>query len=223
MDCWGTIEPVNLVEMEKVFRQLEHDRDVTVGGPHFASLINAYGCVAKDLDKAVAAFESIATKPYVLRAPASAIRLPDPICYEAIINVFVSHRRTDLIRQYLERLKVTHVHMTAYVANLVIKGMAQCGDMEGARALFESLEDPPSGLAGHVRHNHGDGEAEMEVPSIDDGPVYREVSIYLMSGSLRSEEPAFCQPSTWEAMVRAELGAGERFKAEELLRRMETR
>ncbi|KAG8937899.1 hypothetical protein FRC00_010614 [Tulasnella sp. 408] len=64
MDCYGTIEPINLVEMEKVFRQLEHDHSVQVGGPHFASLINAYGCVAKDLDRAIAIFESIANKPY---------------------------------------------------------------------------------------------------------------------------------------------------------------
>jgi len=191
--------------MERVFRQLEQDRDVAVGGPHFASLINAYGCVAHDLDKAISTFESIASKPYVLRAPASAARLPDPVCYEAIINVFVAHRRTDLIRQYLDRLNVTHVHMTAYVANLVIKGMAQCGDMEGARAMFESLGDPPSGCAGHVRHgSHADGETEMETQTLTDGPVYRE-------------------PSTWEAMVRAELGAGERERSQELLRRMEAR
>lgn len=177
MDCYGTIEPINLVEMEKVFRQLEHDHSVQVGGPHFASLINAYGCVAKDLDRAIAIFESIANKPYVRNASPSAIRLPDPVCYEALINVFVSHRRPDLVRNYLERLRVSHVHMTAYVANLVIKSLAQCGDMEGARSLFESLDDPPSGLAGHVRHGHSMEEGEVEVQGQDDGPVYREVGI----------------------------------------------
>lgn len=175
MDCWGSIEPINLDEMEKVFRQLEREHDVHVGGPHFASLINAHGCIAKDLERAVAIFESIASRPYVQNAPPH-LRLPDPVCYEALINVFVSHRRPDLVRQYLERLKITHVHMTAYVANLVIKGLAQTGDMEGAREIFESLEDPPSGLAGHVRHGSHADEAEMEPQVTGDGPVYREVS-----------------------------------------------
>ncbi|KAG8904395.1 hypothetical protein FRB99_001817 [Tulasnella sp. 403] len=204
MDCYGTIEPVDLRGMEKIFAQLERDPGVSVTGPHFASLINAYGCVAKDLDKAISVFESISSHNVVVRGGE---RLPDPVCYEALINVFVTHRRPDLVLQYLERLKVTHVHMTAYVANLVIKGLAQCGDIEGARSLFESLEDPPSGLAGHVRHSHhiSDTDSEPEVQQQQtDGPVYRE-------------------PSTWEAMVRAELGVGARDRAQEVLTRMEAR
>jgi len=92
--------------------------------------------------------------------------------------------------------------MTAYIANFVIKGYAALGDMERAREVFESLEDPPTGVA--AAHNHASHEGESSTPVDPNLPVYRE-------------------PSTWEAMVRAELGAGERDRASELLERMNNR
>ena len=96
--------------------------------------------------------------------------LPDSSCYEALINVFVTLHRTDLIQTYLERLKKDHVHMTPYVANVVIKGLAGCGDMEGARALFETMEDPPSGWAANTKQS-------SVVDVVDPAePVCREVS-----------------------------------------------
>ena len=46
--------------MEKVFADLVADHTVTVQGTHWAALINAYGCVHKELDKALATFDAIA-------------------------------------------------------------------------------------------------------------------------------------------------------------------
>ena len=65
--------------MENVFHELQDDTSVELTGAHFASLINAYGCVAKRFDKAISIFESMRTVP---RAPA-----PD-----AVINVIVAHK-----------------------------------------------------------------------------------------------------------------------------------
>jgi pentatricopeptide repeat protein len=99
------------------------------------------------------------------------------------------------------------VHMTAYIANLLIKGYATAGHLERARGVFDSMVDPPVGLAavhnhpGHVGAQDG-GRGEAPVPV--GAPVFRE-------------------PSTWEAMVRAELGAGEKERAALLLDRMEER
>ena len=74
--------------MENVFHKLQDDTSVELTGAHFASLINAYGCVAKRFDKAISIFESMRTVP---RAPA-----PDAAVFEAVINVIVAHKRTEL-------------------------------------------------------------------------------------------------------------------------------
>ncbi|CAA7269201.1 unnamed protein product [Cyclocybe aegerita] len=194
LDTYGAIEPIDLRSMEKVFDELQDDRSVPLTGAHFASLINAYGCASKNFDKAISVFDSMSNIP---RAPA-----PDAVVYEAIINVIVAHKRTELIPDYVSKMSEAGVHMTAYIANFLIKGYANVGDMDQARAIFESLLDPPTGMAAPNNHASHNPTESPEVPVME--PVYRE-------------------PSTWEVMVRAELGAGNRDAAVDLLERLKAR
>ncbi|TFY63357.1 hypothetical protein EVG20_g6353 [Dentipellis fragilis] len=197
IDAYGTIEPVQFKNVEETFAQLVGDKSVTVQGSHWAAMINAYGCVAKNLEKAASIFDSIATHATTL---SNSRPLPDAITYEAMINVLVTLRRTDLIPHYIERLQKSGIHMTAYIANLLIRGHAASGDIEKARAVFENLSDPPVGVAAPNNHAPHDGSVESRSVSPDD-PIFRE-------------------PSTWEAMVRAELGNGNRNEALALLDRV---
>ena len=157
--------------MEKTFTQLVKDQSVTVQGSHWAALINAHGCVGKDLDKAIVVFNSIKKHPSTL---ASRARLPDAVVFEALINVFVTLRRTDLVPEYLERLQQSGVHMTAYIANLLIRGYATAGNIEAARKVFESLADPPVGIA--APHNHAPHDSSVPPRISPNELVYREVS-----------------------------------------------
>jgi pentatricopeptide repeat protein len=157
--------------MEKTFTQLIKDESVTVQGSHWAALINAHGCVGKDLDKAIAVFNSIEKHPSTL---ASQAHLPDAVAFEALINVFVTLRRTDLIPTYLERLQQSRVHMTAYIANLLIRGFAAAGNIKEARKIFESLADPPVGVA--APHNHAPHDSSVPPRISPSELVYREVS-----------------------------------------------
>ncbi|KAF7348458.1 hypothetical protein MVEN_01362800 [Mycena venus] len=194
MDTYGRIEPVDIETMEQIWEALRADPSVELQGNHFATLINAYGCVQRDLDKAIAVFNSIPGFP---RAPPR-----DALVFEAMVNALVAHRRTDLMPEYVALMHSEGVHMTAYIANFLIKGYADVGDMEQARSIFEGLMDPPSGVA--AVHNHAPHEPGMS-PVVDPmEPVYRE-------------------PSTWEVMVRAELGSGNRENANALLERLQAR
>jgi len=119
-----------------------------------------------------------------------------------MINALVANRQTQLMPEWIEKMREAEVHMTAYIANFLIRGYSMVGDVEQARNIFESLEDPPQGVA--APHNHAPHDPSSS-PAIDAGtPVYRE-------------------PSTWEAMVRAELGSGNRECALELLERLKAR
>ncbi|KAI0640523.1 hypothetical protein C8Q79DRAFT_1015056 [Trametes meyenii] len=201
IDAYGTIEPVDLPAMQEVFEDLVADRSVSVQGTHWAALINAWGCVQKDLDQALAIFSSIATH----RTTSShGSPMPDAVVYEALINSLVTLRRMDLVPMYLERLRTSGVHMTAYIANLLIKGYASVGEIERSREIFESLQDPLEGVAAPHNHAPHQNKPQTIAPVPADAPVYRE-------------------PSTWEAMVRAELGNGERDRAVNLLQRLQVR
>ncbi|KAL0949848.1 hypothetical protein HGRIS_009881 [Hohenbuehelia grisea] len=196
LDVYGTVEPVDINSMQQVFNALENDHSVPIQGPHWASLINAWGCVVKDLDKAIETFASIPSHPR------SSQGLPDAVVFEAMVNVLAAHRRTDLMPLYMEKMNAAGVHMTAYIANCLIRGYASVGDLEQARAIFESLHDPPGGVA--APNNHAPHEPGQALDVEPMAPVYRE-------------------PSTWEAMVRAELGAGQRDRAVSILERLHAR
>lgn len=158
--------------MEATFKRVESNPHVRLQGSHWAALMNAYGCVMKDTDKAISIFESISSHPSSQRGPTP---LPDAVSYESLINVLVTRKRMDLAQQYLARLQATGVHMTAYIANLLIKGYAADGAIEQARAIFENLADPASGVAApgnHVPHN----STSSSTPVSPDSVSYREVS-----------------------------------------------
>ena len=160
--------------MQETFETMVANRRVEVQGTHWAALINAWGCVRKDLDKAIAIFDSIATHPTTAN---SRTPLPDSVVYEALMNVLVTLRRADLIPAYLEKMQSSGIHMTAYIANLMIKGYAVAGDIEKSREVFESLADPPEGVAApgnHAPHDSAVANGES-VPA--GAPVYREVSV----------------------------------------------
>ncbi|KAF7323813.1 hypothetical protein MKEN_00602600 [Mycena kentingensis (nom. inval.)] len=171
LDAYGRIEPVDFVGMEQVRQALQADKHVEMQSSHFASLIHAYGCVGKDLDRAVNIFNSIPTLP---RAP-----LRDAVVFESMINALVATRRADLMPHYIALMRREGVHMTAYIANFLIKGYADAGHLAQARDVFEALVDPPSGVA--AAYNHAPHEPSAAVPIDPLEPVYRE-------------------PSTWEAM-----------------------
>jgi pentatricopeptide repeat protein len=105
---------------------------------------------------------------------ASRTRLPDAVAFEALINVLVTLRRTDLVPTYLERLQRSGVHMTAYIANLLIRGYAAAGDIEQARVVFESLANPPVGVA--APNNHAPHDTSVPRRISPNEFVYREVS-----------------------------------------------
>jgi hypothetical protein len=80
--------------------------------------------------------------------------------------------------EYVALMHSEGVHMTAYIANFLIKGYADVGDMAQARAIFEGLVDPPSGVA--AVNNHAPHEPGTS-PVIDPlEPVYREVRAVVM-------------------------------------------
>lgn len=132
----------------------------------------------------------------------------DPIVWEAILNV-IAHRGTladlEAMRQ---RMQSSGIQPTAYVYNVLITGYARLERIDESRAIFESMGDSVTGVA--APNNHpllltSSGYAKPQ--TMTEGPtqmVYRE-------------------PSTYEAMVRAEMSAGEQDRAQEVLARMEAR
>ena len=61
------------------------------------------------------------------------------------------------------------IHMTAYIANQLIKSYATDGAIKQAHAIFESLANPPSDVA--ASGNHVLHESSLVVPHVSPGLV----------------------------------------------------
>jgi pentatricopeptide repeat protein len=120
LDAYGMIEPADPASMMDVFGRLAEEQNhlLRVNGAHWASLINAWGGVQKDVDRAISLFESIPSHPTTKH---SRTPLPDALVYEALFNVFISNDRHDLVETYIARMKQNGVRMTAYVVNSLIR------------------------------------------------------------------------------------------------------
>ncbi|KAJ1021855.1 hypothetical protein NDA16_003618 [Ustilago loliicola] len=227
LDMFGAIEPVQPQEMERVFAEIVANPSVMVQGTHWASLINCYGCMLNDLERAIATFDSIATHSST-QARKDGNNMPDAVSFEALLAVFVAHHRSDLIRSHLDKMKQAGVAMTAYVANLLIRGYSmEEGEvgLEEARALFESMSEPAAGVAAmgnHPPRAHGAG-----APASADGAATSSPSSPAASVASDGAENPFGsvqrEPSTYEAMIRAELSHGHADRAAALVDRMEAR
>lgn len=207
LDAFGTLQPLDLASMERIFAELVRNRHVPVQGTHYASLITAHGLHANDLPKAKAIFNQLkrgGSGPQGRGAPG----VVEPVVWEAILNV-VGQRGTlaelEALRGELER---SGSPSTAYVCNVLITGYSRHGRLDAARAVFESMADSVGGVAAPNNHptlltssGHKKPATTAQAPA---GLVFRE-------------------PSTYEAMIRAELAAGNRTEAEHVLARMEER
>lgn len=131
-------------------------------------MINSWGSVQRNIDRTIAIFEACEASP--------PLTLPDALVYEAMFNALFANQRVDLVPGYIHRMSSHRVHMTAYIANVLIRGYSAAGDIERARHIFESLVDPPLGVA--APHNHFQPQNSLGLLSVPaDAPVFREVRI----------------------------------------------
>lgn len=217
MQAYGFIEPYDPVSMRDVFERACADRNVRINGSHWSTLINVKGSIEKDLEGTLQLFDSISSHRSTVQmrsARSGEVQvLPDAVCYEALFNVLLGLKRTDLIPTYVERMRLGGVHMTAYVMNTLIKAHASSGDIQTARDLFESLIDPAPGQAAAFNHPASNGIAKIQEGHNSQHP--KSIG--------KVHDPIYREPSSWETMIRSEIENGEIERAEQLMKRMESR
>ncbi|KAL7419939.1 hypothetical protein Q5752_005858 [Cryptotrichosporon argae] len=212
LDAYGTLAPADLEAMERVFAELAADRAVKVAGTHWASLVTAYGVAAGDKERALAVFERYAAHPTTTDPT------PEPVVWEAAIGVLghAAAAADESARPALAaeldalvaRMHESGARSTAYVANALIAAHARLGDLDRARAVFAAMGDSVQGVA--APNNH----PQLHTSAGHAKPVTR---------TQYDTATVFREPSTYEAMARAEAAAGNREAAEGVLAMMEER
>ncbi|BGP23762.1 hypothetical protein JCM10295v2_002663 [Rhodotorula toruloides] len=119
LDAYGSFAPPDLEQTQRVFTQLVQAEGITVNAEHWASLITAYGVFGKDVERALAIFESIKDHATTLENPDS--RLPDAEVYVALLCACTANGRYDLVDQFLDRMRKEGVQVAAPLADELLK------------------------------------------------------------------------------------------------------
>ncbi len=201
--------------MQRTFEDLVNHPKLRVQATHWASLIESAGITESSVAKARATFDSIASHRSTIRSRA---QLPDAVCYEALLSVYAHHKEIDSIKDLIISAIRSGTHLTAYVANIVIRAFSSSGasGLEDARAIFAQMQDPPAGLAASGNHGPrqrgaGNDAHELETPAAP--PVNAD----------QAWSSIYREPSTYEEMIRAEVAHRHFDEAKQLLEGMKHR
>lgn len=129
IDTHATLEPVNLAAAEGVIG------DIRASGQkpeavHYASLIHAKGCNLKDMKGATQLFNEVMSKGDVA---------PQACLYQALFESMVAFRSMIIAEPILEDMDARGVEMTPYIANSLVHGWANAGNITKAEAIYERI------------------------------------------------------------------------------------
>lgn len=224
LDAYHTLPPLDLTAMERTFADLCADRSVRVQGTHWASLITAYGISAGNVDKALEVFEIIPSHPTTSTRPGQnqSSPLSEPVVWEAILNVLATKGSVGQMESMRQRMIESGTRPTAYVYNVLISGYARHGQIDAARAVFESMDDTYQGLSAPNNHPTLHTSGGHVKPSTT-GPTQPQTQGEVGAGGGAGASVVYREPSTYESMIREEMHVGEFTRAQDILARMEDR
>ncbi|KAF2401133.1 hypothetical protein EJ06DRAFT_521019 [Trichodelitschia bisporula] len=130
IDTHASLDPPDFVAAEKVLSDMKAEGAVPEA-VHYAALVHARGCVARDLPGARVLFDSVLADPTV--RPAACL-------FQAIIESCVANASVSSTPPILATMHARGVQLTAYIANALIHGWALAGKLEEAERVWGMLE-----------------------------------------------------------------------------------
>ncbi|KTW26126.1 hypothetical protein T552_03020 [Pneumocystis carinii B80] len=131
IDCWTILDPPDINKALEIIADMTKN-SVPITTLHHGAIIYAKGCILKDLKSARRYFDSI-TRRYFKPV------IPDHILYEALIDAYVTNCSMKNIPKLLFQMKNNNIILNSNIANILIRGWMQEGQIEKAREVFDSL------------------------------------------------------------------------------------
>lgn len=129
IDTHATLDPVDMASAEAVLGRMR-DAGVKPDAVHYASLIHAKGCTLHDMESARRSFDEVLADPRV--------RL-QPCIFQAFLEGMVANHQVHDTQLVLDDMRRRGVPTTPYIANTLIHGWAHGGEIEKAKAIFQTV------------------------------------------------------------------------------------
>ncbi|KAJ5152153.1 hypothetical protein N7492_010448 [Penicillium capsulatum] len=129
IDAYASIYPGDMIAAENLLASMQA-QGVQPESVHYASLIHGKGCAQRDLDGARAVFNT-AIADHRVRV--------QPILYQALFEAMVANSRVKETEPFLPMMKRHKIEMSAYIANPLIQGWANEGNVGRAKAIYDHI------------------------------------------------------------------------------------
>ncbi|GAO46826.1 hypothetical protein SAICODRAFT_24724 [Saitoella complicata NRRL Y-17804] len=136
LQSWIFIEPV-VPEQALAVIDTMRSSGVPIESTHHASLIEMYGCVLHNFEAAERYFNQEVPD-----------ELKDALVYQSLLKCYVANHNIVETLHVLNDMEKRGVQLNAYMANYLIKGWANIGDIKMAKAVFQSLDKNVKGIYG---------------------------------------------------------------------------
>ena len=130
IDTHASLEPIDMDAAEGVLTQIRAQGEVPEA-VHYASLIHAKGCVLRDMEGARELFDSVLQQ--------SEIRL-QPCLFQALFESMVANGAIEESESVLQLMQQRSVEMTPYIANALIHGWANKGDLAKVERAYSAVD-----------------------------------------------------------------------------------
>ncbi|KAL1955537.1 hypothetical protein VTO42DRAFT_8491 [Malbranchea cinnamomea] len=129
IDAYASLEPVDMKAAEGILDVIRATGQQPEG-VHYASLIHAKGCVLHDMEAARKVFDDVIQNGIVR---------PQPCLYQALFEAMVANHQVSATPELLNDMANRNVEMTPYIANTLIHGWAAEGNIDNAKAIYDSI------------------------------------------------------------------------------------
>lgn len=129
IDAFASLHPVDMHAAENVLDTMRTE-GLQPECVHYASLIHGKGSIQRDLPAALAVFNTAVADRRV--------RL-QPILYQALFEAMVANNRVADTEPMLQSMKMRNIEMNGYIANTLIHGWANEGNVAKAKAMYDSI------------------------------------------------------------------------------------
>ncbi|KAK9458665.1 uncharacterized protein V1516DRAFT_682287 [Lipomyces oligophaga] len=128
IDAYASIEPVDINSALGVLETIKASGTVPEE-QHYASIINSYGCVLHELDKAQEFFDQVASTGVC----------PGEVMYQALIASYCANGRVEETDRIIADMQEIHgIKISCYMANTLIQGWMNL-DINRSRAFFDEI------------------------------------------------------------------------------------
>jgi pentatricopeptide repeat protein len=129
IEAYATLDKPDMKAAEGVLATMNANK-CTIESSHHAALIHAKGCVLQDVSAAIAHFRDIFNTHRIQ---------PDATLYQALLECLVAHHRVHETPEWVKDMTDRRIAMTPYIANTLIHGWTQAGNIERAREIYDGL------------------------------------------------------------------------------------